>query len=90
MSNYGTFEPKVLTLSAVHSNKSWQSFTSPFLRAMPKYKLTYFPIRGRAEPIRILFALAGVEFEDIRVGPKEWFTELKFCEYCKYVVTELH
>lgn len=46
--------------------------------AMPKYKLTYFPIRGRAESIRILFALAGVEFEDIRVDPKEWFTELKF------------
>ena len=80
VSNYGIFEPKVLTLSAVHSNNGSLSFTSPFLLAMPKYKLTYFPIRGRAESIRILFALAGVEFEDIRVDPKEWFTELKFCE----------
>ncbi|XP_020630097.1 glutathione S-transferase 1-like [Orbicella faveolata] len=44
---------------------------------MPKYKLSYFPIRGRAEAIRIVFAVAGVEFEDNRVGPKEWFTELK-------------
>lgn len=70
--------------SVVHSNKGR---LSPFLLAMPKYKLSYFPIRGRAEAIRIVFAVAGVEFEDNRVGPKEWFTELKHCEYCKYVVT---
>lgn len=61
--------------------------TSPFLLAMPKYKLTYFPIRGKAEPIRIVFALAGVEFEDVRVDPEEWITKLKHGEYCKYIVT---
>lgn len=44
---------------------------------MAKYKLTYFSVRGKAEPIRILFALAGVEFEDIRVDPTEWVTKLK-------------
>lgn len=48
---------------------------------MSKYKLSYFPIRGRGEAIRIVFTVAGVEFEDVRVGPKEWFTELKQCEY---------
>ena len=53
---------------------------------MPKYKLTYFPLRGRAESIRIVFAVAGVEFEDNRIDPKEWFTELKHGEYCKYDV----
>ena len=54
---------------------------------MAKYKLTYFPVRAKAEPIRILFALAGVEFEDIRVDPTEWVTKLKPCEYCKDSVT---
>ncbi|KAM7434441.1 hypothetical protein ABFA07_015471 [Porites harrisoni] len=39
---------------------------------MPQYKLTYFPIRGKAECIRIVFAIAGVEFEDVRVHPQDW------------------
>ena len=47
---------------------------------MPRYKLTYFPIRGRAEYIRIVFAVGGVEFENVRVNPEEWFTTLKQCE----------
>lgn len=53
-----------------------------YLRAiMSRYKLTYFPIRGRAECIRMVFAVAGVEFENVRVNPEEWFTKLKQCEY---------
>ena len=35
---------------------------------MPKYKLTYFDIKARAEPIRILFAYAGEEYEDYRLS----------------------
>ncbi|XP_071948399.1 S-crystallin 4-like [Antedon mediterranea] len=31
------------------------------------YKLTYFAGRGRAENARLLFAVAGVQYEDIRV-----------------------
>lgn len=35
-----------------------------------KYRLTYFPFGGRAEPIRIAFHIAGIEFEDRRLaGP---------------------
>ena len=39
---------------------------------MPAYKLYYFPSRGRAEMIRYVFAQAGVEYEDVRVGGEEW------------------
>ena len=39
------------------------------------YKLTYFPIRGIAEPIRLIFAYAGVNYEDIRIPFEEWPTK---------------
>ena len=34
---------------------------------MPEYKLTYFDIKGLAEPIRLLFAYARVPYEDVRI-----------------------
>ncbi|KAJ8022738.1 Glutathione S-transferase class-mu 28 kDa isozyme [Holothuria leucospilota] len=37
-----------------------------------KYKITYFNARGRAEPARFIFALAGVEFEDFRIELHDW------------------
>jgi len=33
-----------------------------------KPRLTYFSSRGRAEPVRILLAVAGVDYEEVRVG----------------------
>ena len=39
---------------------------------MTKYTLIYFNMRGRAEVTRLLFAQAGVEYEDKRVTPEEW------------------
>jgi glutathione S-transferase len=33
----------------------------------PRYELQYFPARGRAEPIRLLFAAAQVPFTDIPI-----------------------
>ncbi len=44
---------------------------------MTRYRLTYFDIDGgRAEPIRIAFHAAGIEFEDIRISFDE-FSEMR-------------
>lgn len=43
---------------------------------MPSYKLTYFTGRGRGEIIRMVFAVAGVEYEDNRVDHAKW-TQVK-------------
>lgn len=42
------------------------------LISMPTYKFYYFPARGAGEPCRLVFHLAGVEFEDIRLNREEW------------------
>jgi len=39
---------------------------------MPAYKLIYFNFRGRAEAIRMLFALAGQDYEDYRFKEGEF------------------
>lgn len=44
---------------------------------MPSYKLSYFNARGRAEKIRLMFAAAGVEYEDYRFKDFEEFKKLK-------------
>jgi glutathione S-transferase len=41
-----------------------------------EYKLTYFNLRGLAEPIRFILALADVPYEDIRIEKENW-PELK-------------
>ncbi|XP_061162401.1 glutathione S-transferase 1-like [Saccostrea echinata] len=39
---------------------------------MPKYVFTYFDGRGRGEPGRMLFAVAGIPFEDRRIKQEDW------------------
>ncbi|KRX15620.1 putative splicing factor, arginine/serine-rich 7 [Trichinella nelsoni] len=39
---------------------------------MPLYKLVYFPIRGLAEPIRLLLHDQKVQFLDNRIQQKDW------------------
>lgn len=38
----------------------------------PTFKLTYFNIKGLAEPIRQLFAYGGIEYEDNRIERDDW------------------
>ena len=37
------------------------------------YKLLYFDAYGRGEVIRMIFALADVEYIDERVNSKQWY-----------------
>ncbi len=43
---------------------------------IPQYKLTYFNMMGRAEPIRLIFAQANVNYQDIRLD-REQFAAIK-------------
>jgi prostaglandin-H2 D-isomerase / glutathione transferase len=39
---------------------------------MPNYKLHYFNATARADLIRLLFAVSGIDFEDHRIELDEW------------------
>merc|ERR1711970_265433 len=39
------------------------------LSTMPSVKLTYFDLRARAEPCRLLLAYGGIKYEDERIPP---------------------
>uniref|UniRef100_A0A0L8HMK4 GST N-terminal domain-containing protein n=1 Tax=Octopus bimaculoides TaxID=37653 RepID=A0A0L8HMK4_OCTBM len=39
---------------------------------MPSYTLHYFNHRGRAEICRMLFAAAGIQYNDRRIESSEW------------------
>ena len=45
--------------------------------AMPKIKLIYFNIPGKAEPIRLALTYMGIEFEDFVFSDRSEFDELK-------------
>jgi len=44
---------------------------------MPTYKLIYFNLIGRGETIRMIFKMAGVEFEDFRIERDQFTPEMK-------------
>ncbi len=44
--------------------------------AEPRYKLIYYPFRGRAELLRLIFIHLDIAYEDARIPLNKW-TELK-------------
>jgi hypothetical protein len=40
--------------------------------SMAHYALKYYDLPGRGEPIRLIFALAKVPFDDVRIPLAEW------------------
>ena len=57
---------------------------------MPKYTLTYFNFRARAELARLIFAVAEVEYEDERITEIDKWIKLKPSEYQLYSVECFH
>lgn len=56
---------------------SKQAPCRPFGATMPKYVLTYFNFRARAELARLLFAEHGTEYEDERITAMEQWNRTK-------------
>ena len=64
----------------INSNKIVYRYTNnnfADLIEMAEYKLHYFPARGRAELIRLMFVAGGAKFEDIRIPMSEWASKKK-------------
>ena len=38
----------------------------------PKFRFHYFNLKALGEPIRLLFAYGGIEYEDVRVDSANW------------------
>jgi len=60
-------------MGTVEANLCYEQYppTNYTVRNMPAMKLTYFNLRARAEPARLILAQAGVSYEDNRL-PAPW------------------
>ena len=57
--------------------------------AMPKFKLTYLPVRARAENIRMMLKYAGIEYENEIIGGPAWAAAKKSQPFDKLPVVTL-
>lgn len=54
---------------------------------MPQYKLVYFNLRGRGEPVRWVMAAAELQYEDVRYNKEtEWPFKKPETPYCRVPV----
>jgi hypothetical protein len=77
--------PKLPSLSRKPTKPSPKNPQKQPKATYPKYKLHYFAIRFRAEPIRLMFAYKKVPFDDFRIDQKDWPT-LKSSEFVGFKV----
>lgn len=56
---------------------------------MPSYKIIYFPVRGRAEHLRLMFVYANVPFEDCRIAKEDWEKIKPSKGSSRFVLTDL-
>lgn len=54
------------------------------------YKLTYFPLKALAEPIRFLLSYGGMEFQDIRIERDQWMDLKKEMPFGQIPVLEIN
>lgn len=65
-------EPVVTAVSGEDEQVPEELKTNESAENKESYTLYYFDAKGRAEPMRILLAHAGVEYTDKRLERKEW------------------
>ncbi len=56
---------------------------------MPRFKLTYLPVRARAENIRMMLKYAGIEYENEIIGGAAWAAAKKSQPFDKLPVATL-
>lgn len=54
-----------------------------------KYKLTYFPVKAIAEPIRYLLCYGNLKFEDVRLNPDSWKSFKETTPYGQVPILEI-
>jgi transcriptional antiterminator Rof (Rho-off) len=63
---YSIFAKLQILSGRIYLAKAWR------IESMSSYKLTYFPVRGLGEFLRLILHYAKVSFEDNRIAFEDW------------------